>query len=93
MEILTRKPNYAEFLIDEGKRDHIDMGKCRDRARYKDAGGNCGWRNWMCGMEEEREDHARRRGGIWILDNSQGISRGQSFLGTLPMGNLRVIGR
>ena len=36
--VLKYKPNYAEFLIDEGERDHIDMKELLDRAMYKDIG-------------------------------------------------------
>ena len=38
MEILTYKPKYAECLIDEGNRDHIDMEKFSDWVAYKDFG-------------------------------------------------------
>ena len=38
VEILTYKPKYAEFLMAQGKRDHIDMEKFLDRAMYKDVG-------------------------------------------------------
>ena len=42
MDILTYKPKYAEFMMDEGKRDHIDMEKFPERAMYKDVGVTVG---------------------------------------------------
>ena len=41
-EILTYKPKFAEFLIDEGKREHIDMREPPGRAMYKDVGVTTG---------------------------------------------------
>ena len=38
MGILTYKPEYAECLMEEGSRDHIDRGEFPERAMYKDIG-------------------------------------------------------
>ena len=42
VEILTYKPQYVEFLTEDGNRGHIDWAEFPDRVMRKDVGNTVG---------------------------------------------------
>ena len=76
MGILTMKPKYVEFLTNGRMREHIDLVKFTERVMYRDVGITLGKENGSSEWKKEAGNIPTVGVGIWILDNSQVISRG-----------------
>ena len=81
MEILTYKPKYVEFLIEDGDAGRTDRGKFPEWGVCRSVGIAADEETLGGGdrTEGSREEHAYHRERIWILGNFHVISRGDPF--------------
>ena len=71
VELLTKNPNYAEYLAGEGKKDHIDVKKFAEWITQRGVAIIVDVEKLPAAERSGVRSNVYRRGGIRILDNSR----------------------